>query len=133
MKSIKFAIALSLLTAALHAESAPLLNARAGKQQAAADTLERYASTLKRHTLKHLSYPRRAQERNWEGDVQLRITIDAQGKVQNIQLVEESRYSNLNREALRSVERANPYPPIPAELGREIYEFTVPIAFRLNG
>ncbi|MGL6159424.1 energy transducer TonB [Microbulbifer sp.] len=130
MKPIKLIIALSLFTAALYAESS-FANARTGGRQA--DAIESYVSTLKNHTLKHISYPRRALERNWEGDVLLRITIDAEGQVQNIEIVEESRYSNLNREALRSVERANPYPPIPANLGQDTLEFTAPITFRLSG
>jgi len=119
MKPTKFFAALSLFAVSLHA--------------AAADTLESYASKLKNHTAQHVKYPKRALDRGWEGEVHLRITIDAKGQVQDIQVVEESRYSNLNREALRSVERANPYPPIPAALGLETYEFTMPINFRLSG
>ena len=118
MKPIKFAIALSLFAAALCA-------------QAATDALSSYATTLKRHTFEHIRYPKRAQDRGWEGEVELRITIDAKGHVQDIQVVKESSYSNLNREALRSIERANPYPSIPAGLGINSYEFTVPITFRL--
>lgn len=132
MNPIKFAIALPLFAAALCAQAAPILNGRIGAQQSANSALEQYSSKLKRHTLENIKYPRRALERNWEGEVQLKITIDSQGQVQDIKVLKESRYSNLNREALRSVERANPYPPIPAALGVSSYEFTVPISFRMS-
>lgn len=131
MHPIKFAFALSLSALAFCAQATPL-TARVGAQQAASDALSHYVDTLKKHTFKNIKYPRRALERNWEGDIQLKITIDAKGQVQDLQVLEESRYSNLNREALRSVERANPYPPIPAELGINSYQFTVPITFRLS-
>ncbi|WP_323846751.1 energy transducer TonB [Microbulbifer magnicolonia] len=120
MKLFNFLLALALSTAALNAG-------------AASDSLDRYMSDLKRHTAKYIDYPRRAQERKWEGVVQLRVTIDAKGQVQDIQVLEESRYSSLNREALRSIERANPYPAIPAELGLQTYEFIMPINFSLSG
>ncbi|WP_250459692.1 energy transducer TonB [Microbulbifer litoralis] len=131
MHPIKFAFALSLSALAVCAQATPL-TARVGTQQAASDTLSHYVDTLKKHTFQNIKYPRRALERNWEGEVQLSITIDANGQVQGLEVLEESRYSNLNREALRSVERANPYPPIPAELGISSYKFTVPITFRLS-
>lgn len=119
MHPIKFALALSLSALALCAQAAP-------------DALGQYASTLKSHTLKNIEYPRRALARNWEGEVLLKITIDSEGQVQDIQVVEESSHSSLNREALRSVERSNPYPPIPAALGISSYEFTMPVTFRLS-
>ncbi|MCX2780096.1 energy transducer TonB [Microbulbifer thermotolerans] len=106
----------------------------AGSNTASAnDALDQYATQLKKHTAQHVRYPRRAQERKWEGVVQLQVTIDAKGQVQNIQVLKESNYSSLNRAALRSVESANPYPAIPAELGLDSYEFVVPINFKLSG
>lgn len=109
------------------------LSIAASSATSASDTAERYVAELKRHTAQHVRYPRRAQERKWEGIVQLQVTIDAQGQVQDIQVLQESNYSSLNRAALRSVESANPYPAIPEELGIDSYEFIVPINFKLSG
>lgn len=117
MKLFNLFLALALSAASLHA---------------AGDALDDYRDTLQRHTVQHIKYPRRALQRNREGLVQLRVTIDAKGQVQDIQVVEECDYSSLNREALRSIERANPYPPIPAALGLDTYAFTMPINFRLS-
>ncbi|WP_226663066.1 energy transducer TonB [Microbulbifer aggregans] len=128
MKALYLALALPLLAASLPADAAPRLNGV--KQQGASD---QYETMLTRHTLQNIRYPRRAQQKGWEGEVLLRISINQSGEVQDIQVVEESSYSSLNREALRSVERANPYPPIPKALGSDSYSFTVPINFKLAG
>lgn len=128
MKIKHFALALPLLAAAISVDAMPRLNGV--KQQ---NVSQQYETALTRHTLKNISYPRRAQEKGWEGEVLLKISINKSGEVQDIQVVKESNYSSLNREALRSVERANPYPAIPAELGAESYDFTVPINFKMSG
>ncbi|WP_299595917.1 energy transducer TonB [uncultured Microbulbifer sp.] len=128
MKALHFALALPLLAASLSVDAAPRL---AGvKQESGVDT---YSSTLNHHTLKNLRYPRRAQQRGWEGEVVLKVLVNKSGEVQDIQVLEESSYSSLNREALRSVERANPYPQIPANLGVDNFTFTVPIRFSIGG
>lgn len=128
MKLRHFALALPLLATGLSVDAAPRLG---GFKQQSSTT--QYVSTLNNHTLKNIRYPSRAQRRKWEGNVVLKITIDSSGQVQDIKVLEESSYSSLNREALRSVERANPYPAIPTSMGVDNYSFTVPIRFKLNG
>ncbi|WP_288130959.1 energy transducer TonB [Microbulbifer sp.] len=128
MKLRYFALALPLLAAGMSVDAAPRLSGV--KQQS---TVEQYASILNNHTMKNIRYPARAERKRREGNVILRITIDKSGQVKDIEVVEESNYSSLNREALRSVERSNPYPAIPANLGIDSYSFTIPIRFKLNG
>ncbi|WP_043318896.1 energy transducer TonB [Microbulbifer sp. HZ11] len=127
MKALHFALALPLLAASLSVDAAPRLIG--AKQQG---DVESYSDALNRHTMKNLRYPSRAQQRGWEGEVVLKIVVNKSGEVQDIQVVEESSYSSLNREALRSVERANPYPQIPSHLGVDSFSFTVPIRFSLG-
>ncbi|WKD49240.1 TonB family protein [Microbulbifer spongiae] len=88
-----------------------------------------YHSALLRHTFRHIRYPKRAQERGHEGSVRLNVVINTRGEVQEILAVQESRYSSLNREAIAAVERAGPYPAVPAQLGSDSFSFTVPITF----
>ncbi|MFD1215178.1 MULTISPECIES: TonB family protein [Microbulbifer] len=90
-----------------------------------------YHSVLLRHTFKSLRYPQRAQERGQEGSIRLNVTIDPSGNVLDIATVQESRYSTLNREAAEAVRRAAPYPKKPPQLGKDEYEFTIPITFKL--
>ncbi|AMX01671.1 TonB family protein [Microbulbifer thermotolerans] len=90
-----------------------------------------YHSMLLRHTFKYITYPKRAQERGQEGSVRLNVTIDPQGRVKDVQPLQESRYASLNREAREAVKRASPFPAAPPQLARDNYQFTVPITFRL--
>ncbi|MFV8781587.1 energy transducer TonB [Microbulbifer sp. SA54] len=128
MKALHLALALPLIAASLSIDAAPRVTGV--KQQSAAD---HYEATITRHTLKNIRYPRRARAEGWEGEVRLRISLNKNGEVKDIQVVEESSYSSLNREALRSVERSNPYPAIPSALGADDYSVTVPIYFKLEG
>ncbi|MFV8783787.1 TonB family protein [Microbulbifer sp. SA54] len=90
-----------------------------------------YHSMLIRHTFKNIRYPKRAQDRGQEGSVTLNVTIDANGKLKDVTTVQESRYASLNREAVDAVNRSEPYPATPAQLGKKEYQFSLPITFRL--
>ncbi|QFT53581.1 TonB family protein [Microbulbifer sp. THAF38] len=90
-----------------------------------------YTSNLLRHTFRHIRYPKRAQERGQEGSVRLNVVINPRGEVIDIQAIQESRFGTLNREARAAVERAAPYPAVPAQLGEESFSFSLPITFNL--
>ncbi len=90
-----------------------------------------YHSKLLKWTYKYISYPKRAISRGQEGSVRLAVVIDRKGKVKQVSPVEESRYSTLNKEALGAVKRAEPFPPVPDEVGGKEFEFSLPIVFRL--
>ncbi len=90
-----------------------------------------YHSDLLKWTYKYIKYPSRAAQRNQEGSVRIAVTINRNGKVIELATVEESKYSLLNKAALKAVQRANPFPTMPAELAGKQFEFTLPIAFRL--
>ncbi|WNZ57050.1 TonB family protein [Microbulbifer sp. MKSA007] len=90
-----------------------------------------YHSSLLRHTFRYIRYPKRAQERGQEGSVRLNVTIGSQGQLIDIQPIQESRFSSLNREAQAAVRRAEPYPGVPMQLGADSYSFSIPITFRL--
>lgn len=91
-----------------------------------------YIANLKRHTYKYLSYPKRALDRGWEGNVRLNITIDRGGKVQNIIVVEESEHKTLTKEAENAAKRASPFPEIPEGLRGDTFAFTLPVVFKIR-
>lgn len=93
---------------------------------------QRYVSDVMRKTLQSMRYPRRALERTQEGSIRLAVTVDRKGVLQDVQIVEESRYSLLNKEALASVDRASPFPAVPAGVGDESFTFGIPVTFRLQ-
>ncbi|GLS25246.1 TonB family protein [Marinibactrum halimedae] len=90
-----------------------------------------YQSKLLKWAYKYLKYPRRAMSKEEEGSVQVQIIIDRGGNILTAKNISESQYRSLNKEALRAVKAANPFPPMPKEMQGERYDFTLPIVFRL--
>jgi protein TonB len=88
-----------------------------------------YASMLAVWLEKHKKYPRRAQNRRQEGIVELRFTIDREGRVLKSSIVGPSKHKMLNEAALKMLEKAQPLPPIPADITQDQFELTVPVTF----
>lgn len=92
-----------------------------------------YRSNLLKKTYKHIMYPDSAIERNQEGDVILRITIDRTGEVHDIKYDLRSEFNSLNKAALSAIEDAQPFPVVPIRIKGERFELLMPIRFRLTG
>lgn len=90
-----------------------------------------YHSKLLKWTYKYIRYPKRAVSRGHEGSVRLTVTIDREGNVQNVAEMENSKHSTLNKEAMKAVARATPFPPVPEDVTGTDFEFSLPIVFRL--
>lgn len=91
-----------------------------------------YYSHLASYTQTFARYPRRAQENNQQGSLLLRVKIDRNGKVLEKEIVEKTDFEILNKEALRSVDRASPYPPIPVDVKGADFTFTFRLTFNLK-
>jgi protein TonB len=77
-------------------------------------------------------YPERALRRQTTGDGTIRIKIDASGDVTDFEIVESTSSPILDEELREMVERAAPFPPFPADLGRASLALVVPVSFRLQ-
>lgn len=93
---------------------------------------QHYISDVLRQTLQNMRYPRRAQERGQQGSIRLAVTVKRNGELQDVQILEESPYSLLNREATASVERASPFPSIPDGITGDSLSFGIPVTFQLQ-
>lgn len=78
-------------------------------------------------------YPKLAREREFEGTSEIEFVILSGGKVQEIRLVNSSDYQILDNEALATIGRASPFPPIPEEFGESQIKITIPLVFELKG
>jgi protein TonB len=72
-----------------------------------------------------LRYPRKAQRAGMAGRTLVRFMICDDGRVQQLEVVESSGYPLLDRNALKTVRRAAPFPApvLPAEI-------VIPISYR---
>lgn len=87
--------------------------------------LMQVASTLK-------TYPRIAQENNWQGRVELRLTIGAGGGISSLAVKSGTGYTVLDQHALDMLRRAQPKTPLPAGLRGREFSLEVPVVFGLK-
>ncbi|WP_390592378.1 TonB family protein [Simiduia litorea] len=78
---------------------------------------------------KHL--PAAAFTRRAEGSVRLAIALDKNGKLLKVEVVEPSRYSMFNDQALEAVSNAQPFTPPPADLESDPFEFETTLYYDL--
>jgi protein TonB len=91
-----------------------------------------YRAQLVAWLARHKRYPARARAMGLEGQVVVRVTLSRDGRVQSHEIEEDSTYSVLLHEVEAMVERANPFPAMPATLSGERFELRVPVDFRLR-
>lgn len=92
----------------------------------------RYAGLLKGWLRENMHYPRAARLAGQEGRAIVRFVIDRSGKVISIQLEQSSGFAILDREAVEMIERADPFPIMPVEMGGTKLELRVPVVFEIN-
>ena len=91
-----------------------------------------YASILQAWLEEHKEYPRRARSRRQEGVVMLFFVMDRDGYVLNYRIDRSSGYDLLDREVEEMIQRAQPLPPLPAEMTQARLELVVPVQFQLR-
>ncbi|MDC7218675.1 MAG: energy transducer TonB [Spirochaetales bacterium] len=68
-------------------------------------------------------YPSAARERNQTGTARLQLVINAKGKLEECSLLETSGYQLLDKGAIKSVQRAAPFPKPPEGNGPTVIQF----------
>jgi protein TonB len=80
----------------------------------------------------HKGYPTSARARHETGIAELAFTLDRNGKVLSSRVVRSSGVPSLDQETIDTVRRAQPFPPPPANMPGETFDFTVPIRFNIR-
>jgi periplasmic protein TonB len=98
-------------------EPQPAATAPAGPDPGA---LDRYRLQLVTAAARFKRYPRSAIDNNWEGEVVVRMTIGADGRIAALGIKSSSGHEILDRQALEMFRIAKPFVLLPPELaGRE--------------
>jgi periplasmic protein TonB len=115
-------------------DSAPV-EARASTPAEAVDAslLEAYRLALIDAAKRYKRYPVQAMERGWEGRVEIRVVVDANGMIKSALVKRSSRYQVLDDQALDMVRKAfNALAQVrPAPRGSE-FTVDVPVIFELQ-
>ncbi len=90
-----------------------------------------YISQLKRWVYKKLKYPAKSVEREEEGVVRMKVSINRDGALSGVILEQEAEYSRLAKAAIKAVEKSEPFPNFPASIKEDEFSFSLPIVFRL--
>ncbi len=91
-----------------------------------------YTPLVVQKIYQHISYPSRAVSKNHEGTVRVAIKIGRSGELQDVLTTQESKYSSLNKAALKAVKKAAPFPILPKQISADSFELSIPITFRLE-
>ena len=91
-----------------------------------------YLRSLKKQLEQIKDYPATAKRLKQEGTVRVRFTILADGKIEQIEVSESSRYSSLDNSALEAVAKMEKFQPIPKLLEKERWRIEIPIQYKLN-
>jgi protein TonB len=102
-------------------------------QKAAGESGETFNARLLAQLNRFKQYPRVARQAHIEGVVMLHFVMDASGKVILAEIAQSSGRPVLDAEALALIRRAQPLPPLPADIPTRTLDAVVPITFSLNG
>lgn len=100
----------------------------AGRPGADAD----YFATVLAWLEKHKEYPRQSQLRRQQGTAVLHFELDRQGRILSYRIRTSSGFPELDREVEAMIRRAEPLPPMPADMAQARLELLVPVQFRLR-
>ena len=87
----------------------------------------KYPGLIQSRVTRAARYPGKAK--GVDGEARVSFTVGADGRVLKIALAQSTGNAELDGAALAAVERAAPFPPIPADAGRQSWSFTVPLYF----
>jgi len=78
-----------------------------------------YLARLKRRIQNEWMYPEEALSRGLSGELSLVFTLNKNGSMTNLRLVQSSGFPILDEEALRAIKQSAPFDPFPPQMGEE--------------
>ena len=91
-----------------------------------------YQKAVKKKIENCRKYPKWARRQGFEGKVHLKFTILSTGEVRDIKILKSSGFNILDKEAISTIKRASPFPPIPSELKISSLTMEISIVFKLQ-
>ncbi|GEQ99101.1 hypothetical protein JCM17844_27380 [Iodidimonas gelatinilytica] len=77
-------------------------------------------------------YPRSALMRQMEGTAKVKMTVDRTGAIKSYEVVQATGVRVLDNEVERLMERVNPLPKPPSDMGDEYLTFILPLSWALQ-
>lgn len=96
------------------------------------EAMLRYQDMVKQSIESCRRYPMGAMRREVEGTVDLKFVILNNGESKDIKIIHSSGYKILDKEALDTIRRANPFLPLPEQIPHDVVTIYVSIVFSLD-
>ncbi|MCG2713958.1 MAG: energy transducer TonB [Candidatus Omnitrophica bacterium] len=93
------------------------------------EAMLRYQDMVKQRIEETRRYPLWAKRQGIEGIVYISFTVLSNGSSQDIKIVRSSGSKILDEEAVETIKRANPFPPMPKEISVSFVHMEVSIVF----
>jgi protein TonB len=94
--------------------------------------MDRYRLQLLTAAARFKRYPRSAIDNNWEGEVVVRMTIGADGRIAALGIKTSSGHELLDRQALEMFRIAKPFVLLPPELAGKEFELELRAIYSLK-
>jgi len=94
--------------------------------------LKSYIGQVQRSVEGAKRYPESSRRAGRQGKLKIQFTILKNGEVDNVKLLTETPYPNLNREAMAAVKRAAPFSGFPNSIMEQSLKVILPFRFELN-
>lgn len=91
-----------------------------------------YQDIIRRRIEEEKQYPHWAQKNGITGSAYLSFDLLGDGSCRNIRIVQSSGSEILDEEAVNSIRRAAPFPPIPVGIGRNSLSMKVSLVFTIK-
>ena len=97
-----------------------------------AGVMDRYRLQILTAAARFKRYPRSAIDNNWEGEVVVRMTIGADGRIAALGIKTSSGHEMLDRQALEMFRIAKPFVQLPPELAGKEFELELRAIYSLK-
>ena len=94
--------------------------------------MEQYRLALIAATRRYKRYPATAMENGWQGRVEVRMVIGANGMLAGTSIKTSSGYEILDKQAVNMLKKGKTTIPIPAKLRGREFHIDVPVIFNLE-
>lgn len=94
--------------------------------------LRNYIGQVQRSVEGAKRYPEASRRAGRQGKLKIQFTILKNGEVENVKLLTETPYPNLNREAVAAVKRAAPFTGFPNNIMEQSLKVILPFRFELQ-
>lgn len=96
------------------------------------EPMREYGLAFAREIAEDQHFPREALRQGWVGSVEIRVTVGADGELENVSVTKSSGHGILDEEAVAKVMRARRLPRVPGHLLGRQFTVTLPVTFRLE-